>query len=155
MWVVQQEWKPLQTEYTHDNSSMLTLCLLFYAQVMFNLWLYHWNSLLPVDKRIVMSHVIWNLQNVYIHDNTANFCNLYNTFIAQTKTLAVLKMQETSQYRQVLYLGGNYNTQNTSLAQYFDWVSWQADCIIRNTATTNTDTYGISSARIYDNSNLL
>ena len=31
MQVSQQEWKPPQTEYTCENLSMLTLCLLFYA----------------------------------------------------------------------------------------------------------------------------
>ena len=30
-WFCQQEWKPPQTEYMCNNSSMLTLCLLFYA----------------------------------------------------------------------------------------------------------------------------
>ena len=38
---------------TCDSLSMLTLCLLFYAQAR----LYCWHSLLPVDKRSVM----WNL----------------------------------------------------------------------------------------------
>ena len=33
-WVSKQEWKLLQIEHMHDNSSMLTLCLLFYAQIL-------------------------------------------------------------------------------------------------------------------------
>ena len=32
--VSQEEWKPLQMEYACDNSSMLTLFLMFYTQVM-------------------------------------------------------------------------------------------------------------------------
>ena len=32
--VNRQDWKLSQTECTHDNSSMLTLCLLFYAQAL-------------------------------------------------------------------------------------------------------------------------
>ena len=31
--VNQQQWKPPQTENKHDNSNMLTIYLLFYAQV--------------------------------------------------------------------------------------------------------------------------
>ena len=33
-WVCQQEWRLPQMEYMHDNLSMLTLCLLFYALAM-------------------------------------------------------------------------------------------------------------------------
>ena len=33
-WVSQEQWKPPQTEHAHDNSSMLTVFLLFYACAM-------------------------------------------------------------------------------------------------------------------------
>ena len=57
--VSQEQWKPQQTEYTHDNSSMLTLFLLFYV----------WTSnglicgyiTIVYDKRIVTSCVTWHL----------------------------------------------------------------------------------------------
>ena len=32
-WICQQEWKPPQAQYMHDNWSMLTLCPLFHERV--------------------------------------------------------------------------------------------------------------------------
>ena len=54
-WVHQQEGKPILAQFMCHDSSMLTLCLLFYA---FNLWVYCRPSFLPVEKRIVKFTVI-------------------------------------------------------------------------------------------------
>ena len=44
----------------------------------FNLWLYHWYSLLPIDKRNVMSHIMWNLLQFWIIEFfMSTLCILY------------------------------------------------------------------------------